>query len=236
MFTIILIVGTATLFIVSVSSQLNMQEKQISRQECMGGSFCPGSPPIPSASVGNRTLEVVLKLYSNSTMPSNIHYLWLRFLDANTNQTVQHVSFFLNITENNYSELHDTFNAPTGILTLQINSIDSQFNGTVIGDHEPILNAWIPHDDNPVVVYAPAFNDTKLMYHLKITMDTIDKDNNIFADQVAAPRFDFYLDMKEQNQTITSPNVTVPEFPFVIPVLLVSITLLIAFHRIRFRK
>ncbi|HJT10339.1 MAG TPA: hypothetical protein VJ771_06095 [Candidatus Nitrosotalea sp.] len=234
--TIILIVGTATLFTVSVLDQFNLHGTQISKEECMGGSECPGSTPIPSASIGNRTIEVALKLYSNSTTPSNVHYLWLKFFDAKTNQAIQHISFFLNITENNYSVLHDTFNAPAGILTLQVNSIGSSFNGTVIGDREPILNAWMPHDDEPVVVYAPVFNDANSTYHMNITMDTIDKDNNMFTDQGIAPRFDFYLNMKGQNQTITSPNVTVPEFTFAVPILLIGSVSMIIFYRMNIRK
>lgn len=165
----------------------------------MGGPYCGGGMP-PSASVGNRTLEVALKLYSNATMPNNVHYLMVRFFDANTNQTLQHVSFFLNITENNYSELHDTFNAPTGILMLQVTTISTPFNGTVIGDQEPILHAWTPHDSKPIIVYSPVFNNVNSTYHLKITLDSIDRDNNLF-DESTAPQFDSHLNLKEQNVT-----------------------------------
>src|SRR5579885_1940624 len=74
---------------------------------------------LPPPNMANRPPEVALRLYSNSTMPGNVHYLWLRFFDANTNQTFQHVSFFLTISENNATLLRDLFHTHTGIITLQ---------------------------------------------------------------------------------------------------------------------
>ncbi len=191
-----------------------------------------GFYPLPPATVGNRTLDLALKLYSNSTTPSNTHYLWLRFFDANTNQTIQHVSFFLTVND---TLLRDTFHTHTGTIMLQIISIDTPFNGTVIADREPILHAWVPHsNDEPVIVYAPVFNNTNSMYHLKIKMDSIDYDSNLF-DESTMPQFSFNLNMKEQNQTLTSQNVAVPEFPVAIPVLLMGLTSLIVFSKMKIR-
>lgn len=192
-----------TLSTVSILNQFNMHGTQFSKEECMGGPYCPGSLPIPSASVGNRTLEVALKFYSNSTISNNVHYLWFRFFDANTNQTIQHVSFFLNVTDGGDSLLRGLFNAPMGIITLQANTITAPFNGTALGDREPILGGWMPHDDKPVVVYAPVFSDVNSIYRLKITMGTIDNDNNMFTDQSIAPQFVSDFNVKEQNMIKT---------------------------------
>ncbi|MDE1838453.1 MAG: hypothetical protein KGH87_00900 [Thaumarchaeota archaeon] len=219
-FLIILISGTTVLLTFSISNSFYASENQVSKEECMGGPYCPGSPPMPSASVGNKTLEVSLKLYSNSTMPNNVHYLWLRFFDENANQTIPHVTFFLNITKNNDSLLHDLFHTHTGMLTLQVNSSDIPFNGTVLGDREAILGGWLPHDNNkPVVVHAPVFNDANSTYHVQITMDTIDNDNNVFFDQSTAPRFDFYLNMHDKDMILSIPRFDVgskqvfPQYP-----------------------
>ncbi len=201
----------------------------------MGGPECQGAQPIPSASVGNRKVEVELKLYSNSTIP-NVHYLWLRFFDANTNQTIRHVSFFLNITKNNVSLLHDMFHTHTGILTIQVNSINTQFNGTILGIQEPYLNAWTPRDNSSTVVaYAPIFNDANSTYSLKLTMYAIDSDNNIFSDERIAPKFNFDLSLNQQNQIVSSQNMEIPEFPFAIPILFVGITALILLFKIEFK-
>lgn len=206
----------------------------------MGGSECPGARPLPSASVGNRTLEVALKLYSNSTMPNNIHYLWLRFFDANTNQTIHHVSFFLTVNENNNTLFRELLHTHTGTLVLQVNTIDTPFNGTVYADKEAILGGWVPHkDDKPIVVYAPLFNDTDSTYYMNIAMYTIDYDNNIFDETdnpQSVPHFNFYVNMKEQNQILVSPNMSVPEFPFAVPVLLAGVASLVVFYRIKIMK
>ena len=218
--------------------QLNTYKTQFLKEQCMGGPYCPGAPPIPSASVGNRKIEVTLKLYSNSTIPSNAHYLWLRFFDANTNQTIQHVSFFLTIEKNNFTLFRELLHTHTGILTLQVNPINAQFNGTLFSaNRDAILGGWVPSLNNePIIVFAALFNDTNSTYHVNVQMFTIDRDNNIFVNTQSAPSFDFYLNMMEQNQSLTSQNVTVPEFPFAIPVLLVGIASLIVFYRIRIEK
>jgi hypothetical protein len=197
--------GTVVLFMLSALNQFDMPEKQVSKEGCMGGQYCPGSTPIPSASLGNRTAAVSVKLYSNSTTPNDIHYLWLRFFDENTNQTIQHVTFFLNVTKGSDSLLHDTFNAPTGIITIQVNAINVPFNGTVFGDRESILGGWMQHNaKEPIVVYASAFNDASAKYNLNIVMYTIDQDGNIF-DTGVTPTFDFYLNLQDQNMILTIP-------------------------------
>lgn len=172
-------------------------------QDCMGGQFCGGKIQ-PSASVGDRDVTVSLKLYSHSTIPSNAHYLWLRFSDANTNQTIQHVSFFLNVTKDDESMLHDLFNTPNGVITLQVNSIGTAFNGTVLGDSEPMFGGWMPHGDEPVVVYAPAFDDATAKYRLNIVMYSIDQDNNTFT-MGTAPKFDFHLNLQDQDMILSIP-------------------------------
>ncbi|MGI0007739.1 MAG: hypothetical protein ACREAR_07070, partial [Nitrosotalea sp.] len=201
---IIIISGTTILLMLSASSQFNMHENQISKEDCMGGQYCSGATQLPSASLGNRTIAVSLKLYSNSTMPS-VHYLWLRFFDESTNQTIQHVTFSLNVTKSSNSLLFDTFNAPAGIIILQVNGTSTPFNGTVLGDRESILGGWMQHNNRePVVVYAPVFNDPTAKYYLNIVMYTIDQDDNMFTTGTT-PKFDFYLNSQDQNMILTIP-------------------------------
>lgn len=216
-----------------------MYGAQIYKEDCFAGPYCPGSPPIPSASVGHRILEVALKLYSNSTMSNNVHYLWFRFFDANTNQSINNVSFFLTMNKNNDTLFHELLYTPTGTLVLQVNAINTPFNNTVYADREPVLGGWVQHNDEPIVVYAPIFNDANSTYHMNIAMYTIDYVNNIFDstdNPQSVPNFNFYVNMKEQNQILVSPNVSVPEFPFAIPVLLIGITSLIVLLRINLRN
>src|SRR5574337_1655914 len=96
-----IILCTSALLASSAYLQLDKQQAQLSKEQCMGGSACPGATPLPVPNIGNRTLEVELELYQNSTDPTGAHLLWLRFLDARTNQTLHHISFFLTITSQN---------------------------------------------------------------------------------------------------------------------------------------
>lgn len=167
----------------------------------IGTNFDPKSWQWGS-SIGNKTIEMNTRLSSGS-VTNDIHYLYFRFFDASTNQTVPHVSFFLTIAQGNDTLMHGLFHTHTGILELQVKSIDVPFNGTVIADRESDLGGWMPHNDEPVIVYAPVFNDANSTYSLNAKLGTIDQDNNILASDTA-PQFDFTLDMKDQNKVITT--------------------------------
>ncbi|MDE1728888.1 MAG: hypothetical protein KGI02_08455 [Thaumarchaeota archaeon] len=159
----------------------------------------------PPASVGNRTIDLAIKLYSNSTMPDDTHYIWFRFFDKNTNQTIRHVSFFITITKQDHILFRDLLHTHTGILnTKVISTAGPKWN--VTADHEPILNGWAPYnDDEPIIVQAPLFNDYNSTYHLNVQMFSIDRDNNIFDstdNPYSVPNFDLSFGMKDQNRTI----------------------------------
>lgn len=164
----------------------------------------PQQPP-----VGNRRIETELKLYSNPEMPKNQRDLWVRFFDANTNTTIQHVSFLLTITKGNHTMFRELLHTHTGVLTLNITSTNDT-KWQVYGDHEPILNGWVPHEPyEPMTVRAPVFNDMNSTYHLNIQLFSTDYDNNIF-DTTDTPNnlftFNFYLNAMDQNRTITSSS------------------------------
>lgn len=162
----------------------------------MGTVFYPKYPP--GASIGNRTLEVSTVL-SQDPSSTNTHYLHFRFFDGGANQTVRHVTFSLNITKNNKSLMFETFHTDSGFLTLQLNSIQSPFNGTVFGDKEPIFHAWVSHGGDPVIVYVPLFNEADARYGMNIKLYSIDRDNNLF-DPGKYPEFQTSLSIGEPSQ------------------------------------
>jgi len=108
----------------------------------IGTCFCP-PPSHPYATVGNRTVAVALKLYSNPTTHASEHYLWLRFFDADTNQTLKHISFFLTITKQDQPLFRDLLHTHTGVLDMNVIPTNNT-TWTVQGDREPILNGWVP--------------------------------------------------------------------------------------------
>lgn len=169
----------------------------------IGECLCP-SPSLSTASVGNRTVEVAARIYPTSTISTDTHYLWFRFFDANTNQTIQHVSFFLNITKKGGSVLHDLFHTDSGVFTLQIDSSNKSFNDTVFGNRDPILHGWMSYDNTPVIIHAPLFNQNDSSYNMTIVMYTIDRDNNLFGSNY--PQFRAYLSMNIPYQIVNSKN------------------------------
>ncbi|MDE1872743.1 MAG: hypothetical protein KGH99_04605 [Thaumarchaeota archaeon] len=152
---------------------------------------------LPPASVGNRQVQLFIKLnptilYSGSGVQPTIFFRWF---DANTNQTLQHISFFLTITKHNQLLFRELLHTHTGILNMDITPTNST-TWTVYADKEPILNGWVPdNDDDPIDVIGPIFNEGGL-YHFNMQMFTIDYDNNIFDttdNPASVPNFDAYL-------------------------------------------
>ena len=152
---------------------------------------------LPPASVGNRQVQLFIKLnptilYSGSGVQPSIFFRWF---DANTNQTLQHISFFLTITKHNQLLFRELLHTHTGILNINITPTNST-TWNVYADKEPILGGWVPdNDDDPIDVVGPIFNEGGL-YHFNMQMFSIDYDNNIFdtTDNPASiPNFDAYL-------------------------------------------
>ncbi len=152
---------------------------------------------LPPASVGNRQVQLFIKLnptilYSNSGVQPSIFFRWF---DAKTNQTITHISFFLTITKHNQLLFRELLHTHTGILNINITPTNST-TWTVYGDKEPVLNGWVPdNDDDPIDVIGPIFNEGGL-YHFNMQMFSIDTDNNIFDttdNPEAVPNFDAYL-------------------------------------------
>ena len=152
---------------------------------------------LPPASVGNRQVQLFIKvlptiIYSNSGVQPTVFFRWF---DAKTNQTIQHVSFFLTITKHNQLLFRELLHTHTGILNLSIIPTAGP-HWTVYGDHEPVLNGFVPdNDDDPIDIQGPIFNEGGL-YHFNIQMFSIDYDNNIFDttdNTQPIPNFDAYL-------------------------------------------
>ncbi|HJU13930.1 MAG TPA: hypothetical protein VJ792_05685 [Candidatus Nitrosotalea sp.] len=152
---------------------------------------------LPPATVGNRQVQLFIKLnptilFPNSGVEPTVFFRWF---DANTNQTLTHISFFLTITKHNQLLFRELLHTHTGILNINVMPTNGP-TWQVYADHEPILNGWVPdNDDDPIDIQGPIFNEGGL-YHFNIQMFSIDYDNNIFDttdNPQAVPNFDAYL-------------------------------------------
>ncbi len=152
---------------------------------------------LPPASVGNRQVQLFIQLtptilYSGSSQQPSVFFRWF---DANTNETLQHISFFLTITKHDQLLFRELLHTHDGLLYLDITPTNST-NWTVYADKEPILGGWVPDNgDDPIDVTGPIFNEGGL-YHFNMQMFSIDYDSNIFDttdNPQSVPNFDAYL-------------------------------------------
>ena len=152
---------------------------------------------LPPATVGNRQVQVFIQLnppilFPNSGVQPTLFFRWF---DASTNQTIQHVSFFLTVSKHNQLLFRELLHTHTGVLNINVMPTNGP-HWTVYADHEPILNGWVPDNDNdPIVIQGPILNEGGL-YHFNIQMFSVDYDNNIFDttdNPQSVPSFDAYL-------------------------------------------
>ncbi len=162
---------------------------------------------LPPASVGNKKIQVFIQL-TPPIITSNINQdktLFLRIFDANTNETVQKYSLWIEITKDNQLLMQDLFSTNTGTITLKITPTDTIGHWTVQADQDPVLNSWMSMGGGPINVLAPILKEGGL-YHIHLELQTINFLNNLFTPDTA-PKFDSYLSVGDiSNHTITYNN------------------------------
>jgi hypothetical protein len=160
---------------------------------------------LPPASFGNRQASLFIKISPPILTQNTVGdtYLELRLYDANTNQNVQHTSYFISVWKDDKLLLRNLFHAHSGDLTLKIVPTKVDVNDVIIyGDQVPqIPGAWTGFNDR-VDVHAPILLEAGL-YHFEIRIFGIDYDQNIFADK-DVKTFNSWLSVGDiTNQTIT---------------------------------
>ena len=164
---------------------------------------------LPSASIGNRSVSVFIKINPPIiTSESNQdRYLSFRWFDANTNQTIQHASFLVLVTKHNQPLVSGIFHTHTGLLTLKITPSDNPSDWKIMGNSVPFLDGrmYIPQANETIDLVAPILGEGGL-YHIYMLLVTIDSDQNLFLPQ-NAPKFDSYLSVGYiSNHMITYHN------------------------------
>src|SRR3954447_6429202 len=156
---------------------------------------------LPPAAVGNRKASLFVKVSPPilTTDTKGNTYLQMRLFDANTNETIQHVTYDITVTKGTAQAapgtkpiLRDFFHAHNGLLTLKIEPINTTGGQvTINGERDPFQNAWVADPGGSINLRGPVLNAGGL-YHIHIEIFGIDNDRNLFIpDQ--APKFDSYL-------------------------------------------
>ena len=158
------------------------------------------------ASIGNRMITTFIKLSPPIITSDNSgdKSIFFRFFDANTNTTINNVSFYLNVTRGDKNLMYDLFYTHTGFLTIKFQPGGEVGKWTVQGDRDPVLQGWMSQTDN-VNVIAPILTEGGL-YHFNLSLLALDYANTLI-DQTNPPKFDSYLSVGDiSNQDITYQN------------------------------
>ncbi len=158
------------------------------------------------ANIGDRVITTFIKLNPPILTSENSgdRYLQFRFFDANTNTTINNVSFFINVTKHDQILMHDLFYTKSGFLTIKLQPGNSIGKWTVYGDHDPVLGGWTSQTDQ-VTVLSPILEEGGL-YHFHMEILALDYANTM-VDQSNPPKFDSYLSVGDiSNQTVTYQN------------------------------
>ncbi len=120
----------------------------------------------------------------------------LRFFDANTNVTIHHVTYFIEITKSGKTFMQDLFHAHAGELNLKLNPRQGPVK--VFGEKEPTLGGWV-ENGGPLVVEGPVFLEAGL-YHISIKIFGADSDNLIIREE-DRPKFDLFYSVGDVFRT-----------------------------------
>ena len=146
---------------------------------------------LPPASVGDREASLYTKINPpvlTSDSKKNA-FFELRLFDAKTDETIQHVSYFITVEKDGQLLMRDLFHSHQGSLKLKINPSNSK-TVSVFGSTEPFLGGWTS-ETGDITINGPLLLEGGL-YHFSIEIFGIDYDRNIFKPE-NAPRFDSWL-------------------------------------------
>ncbi len=155
------------------------------------------------ANIGNRVITLFIKVNPPVITSDNSgdKYIQFRFFDANTNTTINNVSFFINATKGDQFLMNDLFYTHSGYLTIKLEPGGEPGHWTVQGDRDPVLGGWMSQDDQ-VNVIGPILTEGGL-YHFHMEILALDYANTL-VDPSNPPKFDSYLsvgDVSTQNVT-----------------------------------
>ena len=159
------------------------------------------------ASIGNRKLAMFIKINPPiiTSQTLNDRYMYLRFFDANTNQSINNVSFFMNVTQGDQRLMNDLFYTKDGSLTIKFLPGAEPGHWQVIGDQEPFLGGWTSQTDI-VNVEAPILSESGL-FHFNMSLLGIDYPNELLPANVSV-KFNSYLSVGDfYNTTINYKSI-----------------------------
>src|SRR5919107_248323 len=160
-----------------------------------------------SASFGNRKADLLIKMtppvVTTQTLQTQNQKPVIQFklFDSNTQEGINHVTYFITIEKNGKVLLSDWFHDHKGDLKIEMQPRNTPVI-SVYGEQDPLLQAYTGTADSPVVAQGPIFLEGGL-YHFIVRIVTVDFDRSILPDD-KQPVFDGWLSIgnTEEKQII----------------------------------
>ena len=148
-----------------------------------------------SASTAGRDLSLLIKMsppvVTTETLKGGENPLiQFRLSDTDTNETINHVTYLIEIEKSGKRLLLDTFHSHTGNLGILMRPSTAE-HVTINGEQDPILAAYTGDMERPVYATGPIFAEGGL-YHFIVTIETIDFDRT-FLPTDKQPVFEGWL-------------------------------------------
>lgn len=158
------------------------------------------------ASIGNRKMAMFIKINPPIITSENLQdrYLQLRFFDATTNQSINNVTFFLNVTKGNDHLMYDAFYTNNGSLVLRFKPGGTLGTWMVYGNQQGANQAWYS-ETNQVDVQAPILSEGGL-YHFNMELLGFDYPNEFVIPYGTKVKFDSYLSVGDTASQVINYN------------------------------
>jgi hypothetical protein len=157
------------------------------------------------ASVAGRKMAMFIQVNPPILTSDNLtnRFVQFRFYDANTNSSLNNVSFFLNVTKGNQKMMYDLFYTKSGLMTIEFQPGGEAGKWTVYGNQEPTLGGWYSETDQ-VNVQSPILSEGGL-YHFNMELISFDYPNEVLPPNTKVA-FDSYLSVGDFSSTAINYN------------------------------
>jgi len=167
-----------------------------------------------SASLGSRKADLLIKMTPPIVTTETIQnqsqkpVIEFRLFDSNTNNSVNHVTYFITIEKDGKILVANWFHDHTGDLRIQVAPRNTS-QVVVYGEQDPILNTYYGTPQSPVIAAGPLFLEGGL-YHFTVRIVTVDYDRTFIPDS-QQPVYDAYLSVGyTRDYVITNASMNIP--------------------------
>lgn len=149
-----------------------------------------------SASMGGRKADLLIKTIPSVVTTETLQngqkpIILFRLLDSNTNQSFNHVTYYIIVEKDGKRLLSDMFHDHNGELKVQLDPENSSKIAIISAEHDPLLDIWTGSQTNPVSISGPFFLNGGL-YHFIVKIETVDSDYTLLPDN-QQPIYDSWL-------------------------------------------